>query len=348
MAVETSKDYSLAMIQLEFNQDETSGSLHFDFVAQILTIMLIFIKILMIIIKGVSLFMDLQFLFEEPIVEIRELSPGYEDHASDVWLVKTENQEVVVRSSRMVAEPNNDFWWGCKRLFGIDPRNVHALESVNNILSEFSTIPIPRVLKKGVSSREYVVVEKLEGQVVNSLIGQPASLLQSLGEGLANIHQHQRHYIGNPSGTFQIQLEHFHDHLISVMKELVSKFYRNNQKIVNQLDEIIEILKDLPVPDCSTFVLVDMDPTQFLSNGTVITGLVDTEAYVIAPRELDFIALEYILDEKGAAAFKKGYEKVMKIPDLTNYRLPYRYLYRLLSVQGSADLENWLNQDALF
>ena len=117
MAVETSKDCSLAMIQLEFNQDETSGSLYFDFFAQILTIMLIFIKILMIIIKGVSLFMDLRFLFEEPIIEIRKLSPGYDDHASDVWLVKTENQEVVVRSSRMIEEPNNDFWWGCKKTF---------------------------------------------------------------------------------------------------------------------------------------------------------------------------------------------------------------------------------------
>jgi fructosamine-3-kinase len=237
-------------------------------------------------------------------------------------------------------------------IFGGDVKDFLGLTQEtfmhNNILSEFSTIPIPRVLKKGASSREYVVVEKLEGQVVNTFIGQPASLLQSLGEGLANIHLHQRHYIGNPSGTFQIKLEHFHDHLLSVMKELVSKFYRNNQKMVNKLDEIIEILKDLPVPDCSTYVLVDMDPPQFLSNGTVIIGLVDTEAYVIAPRELDFVALEYILDEKSASDFKSGYEKIMEIPDLTNYRLPYRYLYRLLSVQGSVDLDNWLNQEILF
>jgi fructosamine-3-kinase len=292
--------------------------------------------------------MDLQFLFAERIKEIQELSPGYEDHASDVWLVKTDREEVIVRSSRMVGEPSNDFWWGCKRLFGIDPRNVHELEYINNILSECSTIPIPKVLKKGTLSREYVVVEKLAGQVVKSFIGQPDSLLQSLGEGLAHIHQHQRQYIGNPSGTFQVKLEHFHNHLINVMKELVSKFYRNNQKIVHKLDEVIEILKEIRVPDYSTFVLVDMDPTQFLSDGKAITGLVDTEAYVIAPRELDFIGLEYILDKKAAAAFKAGYEKVMKIPDLTEYRLPYRYLYRLLSVQGSVDLDHWLNQEILF
>ncbi len=34
----------------------------------------------------------------------------------------------------------------------------------------------------------------------------------------------------------------------------------------------------LPVPKEATLVLIDMDPTQFLSDGTTITGLVDTEA----------------------------------------------------------------------
>ena len=53
--------------------------------------------------------MDFTLFFEEPIKEIVELSPGYEDHTSDVWLVKTDNQEVVIRTSRMVKEPSNDF-----------------------------------------------------------------------------------------------------------------------------------------------------------------------------------------------------------------------------------------------
>jgi hypothetical protein len=61
------------------------------------------------------------------------------------------------------------------------------------------------------------------------------------------------------------------------------------------------------------FVLVDIDPSQFLSNGEIITCLVDTEAYVIAPRELDFYALEYFLDEQSEKNFKIGYEKIMQI-----------------------------------
>ena len=33
--------------------------------------------------------------------------------------------------------------------------------------------------------------------------------------------------------------------------------------------------------------------------------------------------------------FKSGYETIMSIPHLEEYRQPYRYLYRLLSVQGN-------------
>jgi hypothetical protein len=110
------------------------------------------------------------------------------------------------------------------------------------------------------------------------------------------------------------------------------------------IDRIIAI----PPPDYTSYVLVDMDPTQFLSNGKVITGLVDTEAYAVAPRELDFIALEYVLDEKSAAEFQKGYEKILDLPDLTKCRLPFRYLYRLLSVQGNVNIEEWLEHKYLF
>ncbi|WP_100011512.1 phosphotransferase [Lentibacillus sediminis] len=293
--------------------------------------------------------MDLSFLFTDAIQEVMDLNPGYDDHASDVWLVKTDRQEVVVRTSRMTQEPDNDFWWGCKQLFGIDPRQVHNLAYVNNTLSERTPIPVPMVLKKGKKhSREYVVVEKLEGQAMVSFIGQSSTVMQSLGEGMAKIHQHQEKYIGNPSGSFQIELGVFHKYLSKVMTQLVSKFYQDDEQIQRLLPEINKLLEDLPAPELSTFVLVDIDPTQFLSNGNAISGLVDTEAYVVAPRELDFIGLEYVLDQASANDFRNGYEKVLQIPDLTNCRAPYRYLYRLLSVQGDVEIDKWMGWEELF
>ncbi|WP_432355584.1 phosphotransferase [Sporosarcina sp. A2] len=293
--------------------------------------------------------MDLQSLFEESIVEFQELNPGYDDHASDVWLVKTDKQEVVVRTSRMIEEPSDDFWWGCKSLFGIDPRNVFGLEQVNNELYDISSIPIPRILKKGtISSRQFVVVERLNGAVVQSFKNQPPSLLQDLGEGLAKIHQYQVNYVGSPSGDFKIPLKSFNKHLIETMTNLVYKFYKDQDEIRIKLPKMIKLAGEIPIPQFASFVLVDMDPTQFLSNNKELTGLVDTEAYVMAPRELDFVGLEYILDKNSIKDFIIGYERIMEIPDLKSSRIPYRYLYRLLSVQGSVDIDVWLNHDELF
>ena len=292
--------------------------------------------------------MDLQSLFPEQILHKTELNPGYDDHASFVWLVQTHSQEVVVRASRMIDEPSNDFWWGCKRIFGIDPRNVHALEMVNNVLYGLGSIPVPRVKLKGYLKQEVIVVEKLNGQVVRSFLNQPASLLESLGEGIAKIHAYKVDGIGNPSGTFRVPQKHFHQHLLRCIQDVVDKFYLNQPEFTRLLPTIIDILDSLPIPPFSSFVMVDMDATQFLSDGHVITGLVDTEAYVIAPREFDLIALEYILDERAANDFKRGYEKVLQFPDLGEYRLPYRFLYRLLAVQGHVDLETWINHPKYF
>lgn len=114
----------------------------------------------------------LQQLFISPIISVQALHPGYEDHASDVFLVKTETEEVIVRSSKMTEEPNNDFWWGCKNLFGIDPRHVHHLETIHALLKKHTTLPIPTILQKHVlNEREYVIVEKLTGNTLQSFFG---------------------------------------------------------------------------------------------------------------------------------------------------------------------------------
>ncbi|RWS44294.1 nitrate reductase [Bacillus mycoides] len=291
----------------------------------------------------------LQQLFTSPILSAQALHPGYEDHASDVFLVKTEAEEVIVRSSKMTEEPNNDFWWGCKNLFGIDPRNVHHLETIHSLLQKHTNLPIPTVLQKHIlNGRQYVVTEKLKGKTLQSFIGQPASILFSLGKGLAEIHMYKANFIGNPSGTFQISREEFKSHILKVSQNLVNIFYSDNECIHNAFHTFESQLSSLPAPKESTLVLIDMDPTQFLSDGQSITGLVDTEAYAIAPREFDFIGLEYVLTDKEARAFKQGYETIMPIPRLEKCRQPYRYLYRLLSVQGSVELKKWLHHPSYF
>ncbi len=291
--------------------------------------------------------MNLQPLFDEPILEQLYLDPGYSGHANDVWLVRTAREQAVVRAFRGVQE--GSFWDGCRQLFGVDPSRLFNLEPLNALLARFSPIPVPRVLRKGiVDGRHCVVVEYLPGRVLNNFRTQPDSVLEQLGRAMAQIHARRFDWWGSPVGDLRRPLSEFHPQLVATLGLLVNTAYTGDDKIVAALGPMCTAAAKLPTPLAGALVMVDIDPTQFLTDGEQITALVDTEAYVIAPRELDFAGLEYILDGRTAAAFARGYQTILPLPNLAPVRPVYRYLYRLLEVQGDDDLDEWMRWPKVF
>ncbi|WP_274648813.1 phosphotransferase family protein [Paenibacillus humicola] len=291
----------------------------------------------------------LQQLFRDPIERIAYLDPGYSGHASDVWLVKTAREERIVRTSRLAEAPAREFWWGCCDLFGIDPRFMRHFEANAAMLGAIPGIPAPRVYARTViESKEYLVVEKMNGQALRSFIGQSDALLHQLGAWLARVHEHRYDYFGNPATGPIERKASFHARMSQTMRLLVERDYKHDSKIRLVAEAMVSRLVDLPVPDHFCPVLIDLGPSQFLIQDGRLSAVVDVEAYAIAPREFDFVGLEYVLDEKSAVPFLNGYSTILPPPDLSNYRKVYRYFYRLLGVQGSVDLDPWLAQRALF
>ncbi|MEK5057935.1 phosphotransferase [Paenibacillus sp. FSL H7-0326] len=291
----------------------------------------------------------LQHLFYEPIERITYLDPGYSGHASDVWLVKTAREECVVRTSRLTEAPTREFWWGCLNLFGIDPRRMRHFEANADMLGSILGIRAPRVHSRAViESKEYLVVEKMNGKACRAFIGQSDALLHQLGTWLAQVHLNRYDYFGNLSSGKVDRKESFHAHMSQTIRQLVERDYKHDSKIKAQVESIINELFVLPVPDYFCPVFIDLDPSQFLIQDGMLSAVVDVEAYAIGPREFDFVGLEYVLDEKSAASFLKGYSTILDPPDISKYRKVYRYFYRLLGVQGSVDLNQWYAQRAIF
>jgi hypothetical protein len=277
------------------------------------------------------------------------LSPGYDDHASDVWHVKTDKREVIVRASGIKnVRCASAFYKSLYILFGIDPGHVFAMADMNHILSGLDAFTYPKILEKHKMDREYAVVELLQGTILDSFNGLSDDELRKFGHNLAKIHGYKMHYWGNPSGTFMIDMDKMKGHIIRSTREIINEFYSDNSKIVNYLPDMERVLHDMEPPEYTSFVLADMDPTQFLADKGAITGLVDTEAYVIAPRELDFIALEYVTDRRSAELISEGYAVELPVPDLKVVRPVYRYLYRLIEIQDAVDIDDWLSQPILF
>ncbi len=294
--------------------------------------------------------MNFQDIFPcERILNIEELSPGYDDHASDVWRVKTDKRDVIVRASGIPdIACASAFFRSLNLLFGFDPKNVSAMEAIHHTLSALNAFTYPKILEIHEMDRAYAVVELLHGTTLKSFKGLSDDELRKFGRDLAKVHSCKFDYWGNPAGTFAVEMDQVNSHAARCMKRIVDAFYLDNRKIVDYLPVMERILRDAPAPEYCSFVLFDIDPTQFLVDRGVITGLVDTEAYVIAPREFDLIALEYVLDSRSAKLLSEGYETILALPDLKPVRTVYRYLCRLIEIQGDDDMDDWLVQPSLF
>lgn len=288
----------------------------------------------------------LQPLFDQPIRRVVYLDPGYVSHASDVWLVSTDTEEVVVRASRVTGVLAGPFATGCRRLFGTDPRRIWDLEPLNATLAEISPVPAPRVLRRGwVGERPCVVVERMPGRVLAAFVGASSGVLRDLGLALAHIHRRTYHWCGSPTGRIQVTPHSFGEQVAGAIRALCDEY---RPELAPYAEQVCRAASRLPAPAAGALVMADLDPTQFLEQNGRLTAVVDTEYYCVGPRELDFVALEYVLDAKGAALFREAYRSVLPLPAVGRVREVYRLLYLLLEVQGRKPLRDWMSQPALF
>lgn len=249
----------------------------------------------------------------------------------------------MVRAPRQTANLDSPFWWGSHRLFGIDPRNPAAIAPVNALLAELSPIPVPRVLRTAaLAGRSCLIVEHLPGARLDNFNDLPLPAIETLGTAIARIHTHRFPHWGSLSGSTHQPLAAFHQDLAATLRGLVARFFAHDAPLAAALDAMCTLAAHLPPPADAALVMLDVDGTQFLTDGTHLTGLVDTDAYVIAPRALDLIAYEFELDVPRAAAFARGYRTLLPLPDLRPVRPLYRYFLRLLEVQGTVPLPIWL------
>jgi len=293
--------------------------------------------------------LDLQPLFSDPILEQDAYPTAYSDHTNDVWRVRTATEDVVVRAPRPAAELASPFWWGARELFGLDPTRPRHLAALNARLAALGALPIPRVLRSGhCDGRDCLVLERLPGTRLTDLRALPPTALHDLGAAIAQIHRRAYRWWGAPPGGQRHELTAFHPALAATLRVLVARYYAADTPIAGALAHFHDAALRLPAPETGALIMLDVDATQFLTADDRITALIDTEAYVVAPHALDFIGYEYELDERGAAAFAAGYRTLLPLPDLATVRPVYRYLYRLLGVQGPVPLDEWLAWPTLF
>ncbi|MEX2246120.1 MAG: phosphotransferase [Dehalococcoidia bacterium] len=287
--------------------------------------------------------MDLQPLFDAPIVEQRYVDRDYSGYGNDVWFVRTATEHVIVRVSAR-SGAGGAFWTGLKRLFGIDAMDMDRLRTVSNFVNDARGLRAPSVLRTGVfEGRSYAITELAPGRHVDSFDHVPAAAAEAFGVAVAQAHQRTFGQCGCPGGTVTYPAAQFHERVAGAIDWLAKEYREADERDRAVARDCARMLREMPPARTASLVLIDIGGSQYLWDDNGPTAVVDTEAFVFAPKELELIVLE---SDNGYAfneAFRRGYETVSPLPRLRLARAPYRCLIALLEVNGRMSLDDALS-----
>ena len=285
---------------------------------------------------------NLQELFDRPILEQDELDPGFEDHGSLVFRVRTSREHVIARAFRRDAVEGS-FWGNIQTLFGANPLAASEVVPIHSLLAAISPIPVPSVLRVGTADdREWLVVQLMQGSPLKNFDDLSDDGLIEFGRNLGSIHMRRFDSLGNPSGSVRFPPSEFPRRLANVFRHSVDT-YPEDARLSRLVDDMCAAATELPPPNEGALVMLDIFPGQFLQKEHRIVAMIDVDAYVVGPRELDFICLEFFIDDRAGTLISRGYNEIRSLPRLDQVRLVYRYFFRLLTMIGTdLDVEDWM------
>lgn len=250
-----------------------------------------------------------------------------------------------------VAETAVNFWLRMTQLFDLRPCQtlLHA-ESVYQWMQKLSPFYIPDLYAqaeiKASSIKSFTLQEYIEG---NSCQNRSVDQLQLdlLTNHLLSLHQYETKGFG-PGFIYRECPELLKDQdvwfkrlksiILGLSIEYVPVSDRN--KAIECLDELV-LQPQKFVPQ-----LIDFRWDQVhvrYSKAITENYLLDLDALVLAPIELDWVMLEMVLSEPQFRYLVEKYRQQCPIPDISRHRLAYRMLLFAMNILGESDWEKWKN-----
>lgn len=273
---------------------------------------------------------------------VTELNAGHSSRASHVWRVAGPAGTFIARRPWWSAPEVSPFMSGLRGLFGVDPRDLHGVAAAFTFWRGLDVWTVPRT---------YGLAEVLGG---------PALKVQDLGDGaggelqdadpaelgrrVAAVHGFALDYFGpvTDTGARGTLIGDFYPRVLDVLDELTTRF-----PLAGWAEHRLQLL-EAPAPRWAVPMLLDWAGEQFVWRGGQPYALVDVEASVYAPPELDLCLWELLLGPEQCRAFQAAYAAVRPFPDLGAHRAACRLLLRALEVEGAPPLADWLARPAHF
>ena len=280
------------------------------------------------------------------MVSVTELNAGNSSRASHVWRMDDGQRSEIYRRSWWSAPEVSAFMLGLGQLFGVDPRDLHATESAYGFWRELGVWTVPQTY--GLTEfrdAPALRVEFVPGDQANKTFAEADTRL--LGRQIAQVHQQAADFFGDVSGQRRQPLEQFYVRALETIRATAPRYAPQNW--AGHWDMVERIFAAAPPPRQAAPMLLDWNESQFVWRGGQPFALVDVEASVLAPPELDLTFWELLLTTGAPAqAFQAGDRDVRPFPDLSAHRAACRLILLALESEGTRDAAQWLAQPAVF
>ncbi len=267
----------------------------------------------------------------------------FEDSTHLLWRCETSDGDMILKACRQPMLETTGCWRVIANLFGLYlPRDLANINRIQDMIQQQGLIPLPELVSWGGDSEAfpaYILTRFVDGRMLETT-DLNDDMIAQFASHIARLHQLEYSSWGELSQPGRGA---------SVWPEAVK------QTLLQQA-EINTINPDWLNPALSTLeqiqhhsfspIMLDNRWDQYLFENKRIKALVDIDAFVAGPRELELVLLEYQLDSRQAALFAETYTESLPMPDLSQVRLSYRLLLFLMNALGESDLDIWMQSPA--
>lgn len=264
----------------------------------------------------------------------------FEDSTHQLFYCETADGPMVLKVCNKTTIEKSHFWLGINHLFAADfPNSLGNIHSTHHFLEKNGALAVPKLVSA--SAHRYVLTHFLDGKDIESGSIADQWVIQ-LAEHITKLHQCSYAHWGkldapqfsapewacrlNETLVFLVKQQH-----TRIAEPLVKKVLAHAKNI--QETDFVPVMLDLR---WDQFRLSDYDSHDL--------ALIDLDAFVIAPRALDLILLEYVLTPTQLALFKQHYTQTHRWPDHNANTPCYQLLLFLMHILGESDLKKWMER----
>jgi hypothetical protein len=269
--------------------------------------------------------------------------------SSFVYRAQCEDRDkaVAVRVPRLSKEKLSAFWQQLVDVFGFEyPASSAHLEWIASHIREVGRLAAPALFTHGVvGGREAIVTEWLDGTTWEpDRFPDDDAVCARLGDFLGRMHNETASGFGPVLGTLSPPSDYVAAAAASIEATLDRHWTHNDAKRIRDVVRRERSSSQLVSDFCP--VMPDISGNQFLYNDTGIAGVVDLDAYVVGPVELELTVVEWCLPRPDA--FRGGYEGHRQLPSFAPFRDFHRATVLVNEPALAGDVERLLHENVHF